>query len=128
MEECSLSQEELSRKVGKDRSTVANFIRLLKLPTEVQIAIRDGKISMGHARALITIAEVKTQLIILHRILEKKLSVRQVEELVRNLSASKSTPQRHENLILPVKFEKVRNNLHKLLNAKVEQTWHFLPI
>ncbi|HZX62867.1 MAG TPA: ParB/RepB/Spo0J family partition protein, partial [Bacteroidales bacterium] len=66
LDECKLKQEELSQKIGKDRSTIANYIRLLKLPTEIQIAIRDKKISMGHARALITIDDVKTQLVILH--------------------------------------------------------------
>jgi len=108
LDECKLKQEELSQKVWKDRSTIANYIRLLKLPTEVQIAIRDKKISMGHARALITIEDVKTQLVILHRIFEKKLSVRQVEDIVRNLEPGKHLTTRHEPAVLPVKFENIR--------------------
>lgn len=120
IDECSLSQEELSRKVGKDRSTVANYIRLLKLPTEIQIAIRDNRITMGHARALITIGDIKTQLIILHRILDKKLSVRQVEELVRNWSGDHPAPTRKENPLLPVKFERVKESLKQKLNTRIE--------
>lgn len=93
IEECQISQEELSQRVGKDRSTVSNYIRLLKLPHEVQVAIRDRLISMGHARALINLDDVKAQLIILRSILEKKASVRQVEEMVRNYSAEQSAQQ-----------------------------------
>lgn len=120
IEECEMNQEDLSKKVGKDRSTVSNYIRLLKLPTEIQIAIRDNRISMGHARALIGIDDLKTQLIILHRILEKKLSVRQVEELVRNLTDEQPLPKQHEPAILPVKFEKAKETLNNKLNTKVE--------
>ena len=124
LDECKLKQEELSQKVGKDRSTVANYIRLLKLPTEIQIAIRDKKISMGHARALIPIEDVKTQLVILHRIFEKKLSVRQVEEIVRNLEPGKHLIKRNEPFVLPVKFEMIRDSLTKKLNTRVDVKVH----
>jgi len=124
IDECNLKQEELSQKVGKDRSTVANYIRLLKLPTEIQIAIRDKKISMGHARALITIEDVKTQLVILHRIFERKLSVRQVEDIVRNITPGKHLSPRHESLVLPVKFEMIRDSLSKKLNTRVDVKVH----
>jgi len=124
LDECQLKQEELSQKVGKDRSTVANYIRLLKLPTEIQIAIRDKKISMGHARALITIEDVRTQLVILHRIFEKKLSVRQVEEIVRNLEPGKHPAIRKEATVLPVKFERIRESLTKKLNTRVDVKVH----
>ena len=124
LEECQLKQEELSQKVGKDRSTVANYIRLLKLPTEVQVAIRDKKITMGHARALIAIEDVKIQLVILHRIFEKKLSVRQVEEIVRNLSPGKQRPVKNEPVNLPVKFEKIKDTLTKKLNTRVDVRVH----
>jgi ParB family chromosome partitioning protein len=124
LEECNLKQEELSQKVGKDRSTVANYIRLLKLPTEVQIAIRDKKITMGHARALITIDDIKTQLILLHRIFEKKLSVRQVEDIVRNLGPGAHITTRQEPAVLPLKFEMIRESLTKKLNAKVDVKVH----
>ncbi len=124
LDECKLKQEELSQKIGKDRSTIANYIRLLKLPTEIQIAIRDKKISMGHARALITIDDVKTQLVILHRIFEKKLSVRQVEEIVRGLIPGKQLTTRKEPAVLPVKFEKIRESLTKKLNTRVDVKVH----
>lgn len=119
-EECNLSQEELSQKVGKDRSTVSNYIRLLKLPTEIQIAVRDLKISMGHARAILSINDTNTQLLILHRILEKKLSVRQVEDIVRTLHSEKTEPHHREPALLPVKFEKARELLKDRLKANVD--------
>ena len=120
IEECNLNQEELSQKVGKDRSTVSNYIRLLKLPTEIQIAVRDLKISMGHARALLSINDVNSQLVILHRILEKKLSVRQVEDIVRTLQSEKIETRHREPALLPVKFEKARDLLNERLNANVD--------
>ena len=124
LDECRLKQEELSQKVGKNRSTVANYIRLLKLPTEIQIAIRDNKISMGHARALITIEDINTQLVILHRILEKKLSVRQVEDIVRNLLPGQPLTTRKETAVLPLKFEKIRESLANKLNTQVDVKVH----
>ncbi|MDP4280975.1 MAG: ParB/RepB/Spo0J family partition protein [Bacteroidota bacterium] len=122
IEECQLKQEELSQRVGKDRSTISNYMRLLKLPTEIQIAIRDGRISMGHARALLGIENVDNQLSALHQILEEKLSVRQVEELARNFSHPSETPVRKEKKMidLPDRFEKGREQLHSLLLTKVE--------
>ena len=120
MEECDLKQEDLSKKIGKDRSTISNYIRLLTLPTEIQFAIRDKKISMGHARALITIGDVNTQLIILHRILENRLSVREVEEIVRTLSSEKPSPPQKFTMDLPIKFQHAREILNKKLNARVD--------
>lgn len=83
IEECNLTQEKLSERVGKKRSTVANYLRLLKLPAEIQLAIRTKDISMGHARAIVNIAEEKKQLAISRRVIKEGLSVRQVEELVK---------------------------------------------
>jgi ParB family transcriptional regulator, chromosome partitioning protein len=120
IEECNIRQEDLSRKVGKDRSTVSNYIRLLQLPTTIQLAIRDNTISMGHARALITIENEENQLLILHRIIEKKLSVRQVEEIVRHLANEKPLTKKSRNTILPFKFEKAKDNLAEKLNTTVE--------
>jgi ParB family chromosome partitioning protein len=84
IEECNLTQETLSERVGKKRSTVANYLRLLKLPAEIQLGIRLRKISMGHARALINMESAEMQLEIYNQIIEDDLSVRQVEELVRH--------------------------------------------
>ncbi|MBL0341748.1 MAG: ParB/RepB/Spo0J family partition protein [Bacteroidetes bacterium] len=83
IDECNLSQEQLADKVGKDRSTVTNYMRLLKLPPKIQAAIRDGQISMGHARAIINVDDIGVQLKIYDEIITNNLSVRKVEELVR---------------------------------------------
>jgi ParB family chromosome partitioning protein len=87
--ECNLKQEELGDRVGKNRATVTNYLRLLKLPPDVQIAVRDNRISMGHARAIINVESTDKQLYIFNRILQEDLSVRKVEELVRELAADK---------------------------------------
>jgi ParB family transcriptional regulator, chromosome partitioning protein len=87
LSECSLKQEELGERVGKNRATVTNYLRLLKLPPDVQIAVRDNKLSMGHARAIINVENPDQQLYIFKKTLAEDLSVRKVEELVRNLSA-----------------------------------------
>ena len=86
MSECNLIQEELGERVGKNRSTITNYLRLLKLPPEIQIAVRDVSISMGHARALITIENIDHQLAIFHKIVSDDLSVRKTEALVRALT------------------------------------------
>jgi ParB family chromosome partitioning protein len=86
MSECSLRQEELGDRVGKNRSTVTNYLRLLKLPPDIQIAVRDNKLSMGHARAIINVENAEEQLYIFKKAIGEELSVRKVEELVRELS------------------------------------------
>ncbi|GJM30670.1 MAG: chromosome partitioning protein ParB [Cyclobacteriaceae bacterium] len=96
LSECHLKQEELGDRVGKNRTTVTNYLRLLKLPPDIQIGIRDKKISMGHARALINIENIDTQLNLYQQIIRDDLSVRKVEALVRkNVSGSreKEKPQ-----------------------------------
>lgn len=86
--ECNLKQEELGERVGKNRSTVTNYLRLLKLPPDIQIALRDNKLSMGHARAIINIENADAQLYVFKKILAEDLSVRKVEELAWEISAS----------------------------------------
>src|SRR3990170_362090 len=90
MTECSLKQDELGDRVGKNRTTVTNYLRLLKLPPDIQIAVLDNKLSMGHARAIINVENADQQLYIFKRTLEEELSVRKVEDLVRSLSQGKS--------------------------------------
>lgn len=87
IEECNLTQEQLADKVAKQRSTVTNYLRLLKLPAQIQLGIRDGLISMGHARALINIEQASTQLDIYQQIIDNELSVRVTEELARGEKA-----------------------------------------
>jgi len=86
MSECNLRQEELGDRVGKNRSTVTNYLRLLKLPPDIQIAVRDNKLSMGHARAIINVENADEQLYIFKKAIGEELSVRKVEELVREIS------------------------------------------
>ncbi len=119
IEECNITQEQLSEKVGKDRSTVTNFLRLLKLPPEVQVALRDGFISMSQARAIINIEDKAKQLIILKEIIDKDLSVRQVEELVRSLN-TKNVKTKKQKDVLPEAFIYKVDSLSKSLNTKVK--------
>jgi ParB family transcriptional regulator, chromosome partitioning protein len=121
IDECSLTQEQLSEKVSKQRSTVTNYLRLLKLPAEVQLGIREKKISMGHARALINVDKADDMVDIYHRIMEEDLSVREVEELTRD--KKKIEPRiKHKNLTgdLDEKYRDKLKSLSKQYNAKIE--------
>lgn len=88
IDECSLKQEELGDRVGKDRTTVNNYLRLLKLPTEIQVGLRDGKLSMGHARALLAVTDPNEQLRLYEDLLRENLSVRSIESLVKQVNES----------------------------------------
>ena len=90
MSECNLKQDELGERVGKNRTTVTNYLRLLKLPPDIQIAVRDNKLSMGHARAIINVENADQQLYIFKRTLSEDLSVRKVEDLVRSIALEKA--------------------------------------
>jgi ParB family chromosome partitioning protein len=114
LEECQLTQDQLSEKVGKDRSTVSNFLRLLKLPAEIQIAIRDGYITMGHARALVNISDKTRQLVILKRIIDEDLSVRQVEMMAREKQPKKQAD------VVPESYKVQANALSKALKMNVK--------
>jgi len=118
IDELNLKQEEVSQKVGKDRATVANYIRLLKLPPEVQFALRHDQISMGHARALISIPDIEKQLKALLRIVEKGLSVREAEKLAKEIQAP-ATPKKSPSSDLPGDFETPVSNLKKKLGASI---------
>lgn len=119
IDECHLKQDELGDRVGKNRSTVTNYLRLLKLPPVIQAAIRDERISMGHARALITISEVDKQLWVYHQIIEKGLSVRKVEELVRELAAGPAKASKKPEQ-LPYEYRKIADNLSSRFGTKVQ--------
>ena len=120
IEECKLTQEKLSEKVGKDRTTISNYIRLLKLPPEIQIAIRDEHITMGHARALININDEKTQLNVLKKIITNSLSVRQVEDFVRKLAKISSPQRKTTDQPLPEKYEHSKLKLKNIYNTEIE--------
>lgn len=90
IEELDLKQEELGERVSKNRSTVTNYLRLLRLPPVIQAAIRDGNLSMGHARALVNLPEVDQQLYVFREVLKNSLSVRKTEEIVREIQQGKN--------------------------------------
>lgn len=120
IEEVKLTQEEVSEKVAKKRSTVANYLRLLKLPPEIQLGIRERKISMGHARALVAIEDPKQQLSLYNQILSSEMSVRQVEEATRKNKQPESNPTRSAKAILPAELKAAINSLHKRLEVPVD--------
>lgn len=118
--EAHLTQEEISVQVGKKRSTVANYLRLLKLPDEIQLAIREQLISMGHARALVNVDSVELQRSLAKKIVEQGLSVRQVEELVKNIGKPKEgKPQHEESEELSESFFKLAEGMEKCFNGTV---------
>jgi ParB family transcriptional regulator, chromosome partitioning protein len=121
--ECNLKQEELGDRVGKNRTTVNNYLRLLKLPPDIQAGIRDQKISMGHARALINIENIDQQLAIYKKAVDEQLSVRQVEALVKSLYGNEVEEKEAQKSTLdPVKkyeFNKIQNQLSNHFGSKV---------
>ncbi len=119
IDECSMTQEEVATRMGMDRSTVSNYIRMLKLPPDIVVAVRNGSLSMGHARALINAGEVDKQLYVYNTILSKKLSVRQTEDLVKQLYKpskgkvdAKQKPQGQ--------FNKIQDQLTSFFGTKVK--------
>ena len=119
IDECELTQENLSEKVGKKRSTISNYLRLLKLPAVIQKGIRLKKISMGHARALVNVKEPEAQVFIFEEIIKHDLSVRKVEELVRNLTAGKAPEKDAPKSKYPQEYEDLNNHLSKFFQTKV---------
>ena len=117
IEEVMLSQEDLSKRVGKKRSTVSNYLRLLKLDPIIQTGIRDGFISMGHGRALASVENIENQLKIYKTIVSDTLSVRQTENLISN-NQQKKYPLKKQNL--PSNFQKDLNFLNKKLKTEVK--------
>ena len=122
IDECSLTQEQLSERMGKSRSAIANFLRLLKLPAEIQIALRDGHISMAHARALINVEDKESQLRILQQIIEDDLSVRQTEELAQRAKTNveEGKEARKQTNYLPEHFKAQIKTLSQALNTRVK--------
>lgn len=120
VDECSLTQELLGERVGKKRSTVTNYLRLLKLPAELQLAIRRRLLSMGHARALINVEDQEVQLEILRKIIEEDLSVRQVEQIVKRLSEGKAIDsKKSEDQDMPEPYFKLVEHLEKMFSSDI---------
>ena len=120
MEELDYTQEQVAERMGKDRSTVANFIRLLKLPPDIQLAVRNGDLSMGHARALINVDTIDKQLFIFKEIKEKGLSVRQTEALVRNLYRQGGAVKKSSKSQLPAAFQRIEDKLASHFSTRVK--------
>lgn len=121
IDECKLTQEDLGLRVGKDRTTVTNYLRLLKLPPQIQTALRDDKISMGHARAIISIGDPVMQLKVFNEILENDLSVRSVEDIVRGVSKNeKKQPSISEKFIKGIEYKHIQKRLEDKFETKIE--------
>ena len=119
--ECDLRQDQLGARVGKNRSTVNNYLRLLKLPPDIQAALRDKKISMGHARAIINVDNVEQQLHIFHRTIKEDLSVRKVETLVRELAAPRSASAAPRSASADqYQFQQLQSKLSSHFGTKVQ--------
>ncbi len=119
LEECNLTQDALSEKVGKKRSSVANYLRLLKLPNEVQLALKEGLISMGHAKAIAG-APAEEQVRLVKKCLKKGLSVRQTEELVRSLNEKAVMPEREsEEEEYPESYLRLVERLEQLFTSEI---------
>jgi ParB family transcriptional regulator, chromosome partitioning protein len=119
MEELDYTQEQVAERMGKDRTTVTNYIRLLKLPPDIQLAVRTGALSMGHARALINVDTIDKQLYVYHQVKQKELSVRQTEALVRQLYKSAPVKTAVKGS-LPQAFQRIEDNLASQFGTKVK--------
>ena len=123
IEECKLTQEDLSDRVGKKRSTVTNYLRLLKLPAKIQKGIVEKAITMGHARALVNIKDSDMQLMIYDESLKNDFSVRRVEEIVRNYNEDSSSFKTEEKTVkekFPLEYEDLNNHLNKFFHSKID--------
>jgi ParB family chromosome partitioning protein len=124
MEECDLTQEQVAERMKKDRSTVTNYIRLLKLPPDIQKAVRDGDLSMGHARAIIGLDMIDQQLYVFREVKEKGLSVRQVEALVKDMLAEErpdvARGKSDKGNGLPPAYKRIEDNMASHFSTKVK--------
>jgi ParB family chromosome partitioning protein len=119
MEECSLSQDQMAQKIGKDRSTIANTLRLLHLPEEVQRSVSEGELSEGHARAILPLPNEKEQIHLAKRVVQEGLSVRKIEELVYGQKKRPSLPRKQK--ISPAFFE-IEEKLKQFFGTAVKVT------
>lgn len=122
MDECGLTQEQVAERMKKERSTVANYLRLLKLPPDVQKAVRDGQLTMGHARAIIGLEHVEQQLYVFRETMQRGLSVRQVEQMVKDMAAElpaaapKIAPAAMK---LPMAYKRIEDSMASHFSTKV---------
>ena len=120
MDECNLTHEALSERVGKDRSTVTNYVRLLKLPAQIQASVKEGQLSMGHARALAGVENIVLQLKIYKEAVDQQLSVRAVESLIKSYAASKpNSVNKTANGITP-EIKKIKEQLSHRFGTQID--------
>src|SRR5574344_2196007 len=127
IEQYDLTQEKLSERVGKKRTTIANYLRLLKLPAPIQMALKNKEIDMGHARALITLTDPKLQIKVFEEIIQHAYSVRKVEEIVKSLSEGETIKSGNKKIVpkrknLPEEFNLLKKHLSGFFNTKVQLT------
>jgi ParB family chromosome partitioning protein len=121
MDECNLTHEALSERVGKDRSTVTNYVRILKLPAQIQSSVKEGTISMGHARALAGIENLAMQLQLFRETEQKQLSVRALEALIKGQQPARSLkPSTNQPSVIDLEVKKIRDQISHQLGTKVE--------
>lgn len=124
MDECNLTQEQVAERMKKERSTVANYLRMLKLPPDIQKAVRDSQLSMGHARAIISLEHIDQQLYVYREIQQKGLSVRQVEQLVKQMQAGDhkedNSKSNTTSLKLPPAYKRIEDNMASHFSTKVK--------
>ncbi|MCB9047548.1 MAG: ParB/RepB/Spo0J family partition protein [Chitinophagales bacterium] len=123
MDECDMTQEEVAERMKKDRSTVTNYLRLLRLPPDVQKAVRDGELSMGHARAIIGLEQVDQQLYVFREVREKGLSVRQTEKLVKDMAnpdSGKSSSSKSTTVKLPPAYKRIEDSMASHFSTRVK--------
>ena len=118
LDECDLTQENLSERIGKNRATISNYLRLLRLPAEIQLGIKDRAISMGHARALLGLEDPKVQLRIYTQAVQNDMSVRKIEELVRKAQASQTQEQK-ETVQKTEEYKELKNHLSRHFGTNV---------
>jgi ParB family chromosome partitioning protein len=119
MDECEMTAEQVAKRMGMDRTTVTNYVRMLKLPPDIIVAVRNGTLTMGHARALINVGEVEKQLYVFNTIVARKLSVRQTEELVKQLyKPSKKGPEKEKKS--NSQFQKIEDQLSSHFGTKTK--------
>jgi ParB family chromosome partitioning protein len=121
MSECNLTQEQVADRMKKERSTVTNYIRLLRLPPSIQVSVRNKQMSMGHARALLALEHIEQQLFAAKEIIDNDLSVRRTEELVKNILAKKNTAsvEKKNTNMLPPAYKKIEDQIASHLSTKV---------
>lgn len=120
-----LTQDDLSARVGKKRATISNYLRLLKLPAEVQMGLKNSKIDMGHARALLSLDDTELLLALYEQTVKEGLSVRQVEEIVRSYNEGKkpaSTPKKQSSMKTPEEFALLSQHFSSIFKTKVSMT------